>query len=470
MSFRLLSTLALVALLSACKVAPGYRRPVVTAPPAFRGAPAGGASSAALSLGDLKWFEVFRDEQLAALIRRAHARNYDVREAAVRIEASRASLGVTRSDQLPSAGAAVDATTLRMSRGGNFPLPPGVRQQRTFGTVALNLLSYEVDVWGRLRGAAEAAKAEVLAAEENRRAILMTLVGDVASAYFHLLELDMELEIAKRTLATRENSLNLIRLREQRGLATKLEVRQGEQLVQTAMLTIPRIRQLIEQTENRLSLLTGDAPGEITRGLALTAQYQPPEVPAGLPSALLERRPDIRAAERSLAAADAMVGVARAAYFPRISLTGFLGSQTNALSSLFSAPTGMWQFAPQISQPIFTGGRLRSNVQLADAERRLALVRYERAVQTAFREVSDALAEYRQVREVRAEQEALVATLQDRVRLSYVRYKGGVDTLLSALDADRDLFEAELALTRARRDEMVALVGLYRALGGGWQE
>jgi multidrug efflux system outer membrane protein len=418
----------------------------------------------------LKWFDVFKDEQLRRLVELARVHNHDVRDAAARMEAARASLGLTKADQVPSAGFQVDATTLRMSRGGNFSLPSGFSQRRTFGTVALNLLSFEADVWGRLRGATEAARADLLAAEENRKTVMMTLVGDVASAYFNLLELDMELEIAKRTLTTRENSLQLIRVREQRGLATRLEIREGEQLVHTASQAIPRIQQLIEQTENQISLLVGENPAEITRGRALTAQEQPPEVPAGLPSALLERRPDIRAAEQNLIATNAMIGVARAAFFPRISLTGFLGSQSNALSNLFTGPTGMWQFVPQVSQPIFTGGRLKSNEKLANAQRQIALVRYERAIQNAFREVSDALVEYRRTREVRAEQETLVATIQDRARLSYVRYKGGVDTLLNALDADRDLFDAELNLTRTRRDELLALVHLYRALGGGWQQ
>jgi multidrug efflux system outer membrane protein len=424
----------------------------------------------ATTLGDLKWFEVFKDDRLRDLIKVAYTSNYDVREAAARIWAAEATLGIRRADKYPSAGVAVDATTLRMSRGGNFPLPSGVSQQRTFGTVAFNLLSYEADVWGRIRSSTDAAKADVLAAEENRKAVMMTLVSDVATAYFNLLELDAELDIAKRTLITREDSLGIIKLREQRGLATRLEVRQGEQLVHTAAQAIPQIHRLIERTENHISLLLGQDPGPVPRGAALSAQEQPPSVPAGLPSNLLERRPDVRAAEQNLISADAMIHVARTAYFPRISLTGALGTQTNSLSSLFSGPTGTWQFIPQLSQPIFTGGRLKANVTLAQAQEQLALLQYERAIRTAFREVSDALVQYRRTREVRAEQEVLVGTLRDRVELSYQRYKGGVDSLLSALDADRDLFEAEVGLTQTKRDELVAMVQLYRALGGGWQQ
>ena len=233
-----------------------------------------------------------------------------------------------------------------------------------------------------------------------------------------------------------------------------------------------RIEQLIEQTENQISFLLGGSPGAIDRGRPLSEQPQPPSVPAGLPSALLDRRPDIRAAEQNLVAANAIIGVAKAAYFPRISLTGLFGFQSDELSSLFSGPARVWQFVPQVTQPIFNGGRMRSNVKLAEAQQQLALIRVRAGrFRTAFREVSDTLVQYQKVREIRAEQELLVATLQDRSRACpTVRYEGGIDTLLSALDADRDLFEAELGLAQTRRNELLALVQLYRALGGGWQQ
>lgn len=461
---------ALVALIlsTGCTVGPKYRRPVVPTPSVFRGSTTPPADST--SLADLKWFEVFKDDQLQTLVRTALTNNYDLRDATVRVEAARAALGITRADQFPTIGGSADITTLRTSRNGSFPLPPGFSQNRTFGTVALSLASFEVDVWGRLRRATEAARADLLATEENRKAVITTLVSDVASAYFNLLELDIEMEIARRTLATRESSLQLIRTRERAGLATTLEVRQGEQLVHSAAQAIPDIERLIEQTENQISLLLGGNPAAISRGRPLTQQEQPPVVPPGLPSSLLERRPDIRAAEHNLVAANAIIGVARDAYFPRISLTGFLGFQSDQLTGLFTGPAGVWQFAPQLTQPIFTGGRIRSNVRLARAQEQLALVQYERTIQTAFREVSDTLIDYQKVREIRAKQELLVATLQDRSRLSYLRYRGGVDTLLNALDADRDLFNAELGLAQTRRNELLALVQLYRALGGGWQQ
>jgi outer membrane protein, multidrug efflux system len=459
------------ALLIGCRaVGPNYNRPRINPPDVFRGASNQTTITDASSLADLKWFEVFKDEALQELIRTALVQNYDLRDAVARVDAARANLGITRADQSPTITASSDVTSVRSSTSGSFPFPQGFEQRRTFGSIALNMLSFEADIWGKLRRATEAAQANLLAAEENRKTVVTTLVGDVASAYFNLLESDMELEIAKRTLATREESLKLIRTRHEKGLATVLEVRQGEQLVRTAEKAIPGIEQVIEQTENQISLLIGQQPGPIRRGRSLTDQEQPPSVPPGLPSELLERRPDIHTAEQTLVAANAIIGVAKAAYYPRISLTGLLGSQSSQLSSLFTGATGVWQFVPQATQPIFTAGRLRSNVELTTAQKELALVQYERVIQTAFREVSDALVQHQKVREIRGKQESLVATLQDRSRLSYLRYRGGVDTLLNALDADRDLFDAELGLAQTRRNELLTLVQLYRALGGGWQE
>ena len=337
------------------------------------------------------------------------------------------------------------------------------------GEATLNLLSFELDIWGRLRRATEAARANLLGAEENRKAVMITLVSQVADAYFSLRELDDELDISQRTLTTRRESLDLTRNRQAGGVATLLDLRQGEQLVYTAAETIPTLQQQIEQTENQISLLLGKNPGEVLRGRSLTEQQMPPEVPAGLPSALLERRPDIRAAEQNLIAANAQIGVAKAAYFPQISLTGFLGGQGTQLSSLFSGPSAVWNFTPQVTQPIFTAGRLKSNVKLQEALRDSALIEYEKTIQTAFTEVSNALIAHQRVRESRVQQELLVAALQDRTRLAYLRYRGGVDLLLNALDADRDLFQAELTLSQIRFSELDSVVQLYKALGGGWQ-
>lgn len=463
-----LATLA-ASLFTGCMVGPNYRRPAVTTPDVFRGSTETTPPADLTSLADLKWFDVFKDDRLQDMVRTALVQNYDLREAMARVDAARANLGITRADQFPVVDASADVTAMRFSSAGAFPLPQGFPQQRTFGSVAMNLVSFEADIWGRLRRATEAARAELLSSDDNRKAAITTVIADVAGAYFNLLELDMELVIARRTLAGREDSLQLIRTREAGGIATLLEVREGEQLVYGAAQVIPGTEQQIAQTENAIKLLLGEPPGGITRGRTLLEQEEPPSVPPGLPSSLLERRPDIRSAEQNLVAANAIIGVAKAAYFPRISLTGFLGFQSTELSSLFSGSTNAWQFFPQVTQPVFNGGRLKSNVRLAEAEQQIALVQYERVIQNAFREVSDALIQYRQTREIGAKRELLQAALQDRSRLAYMRYRGGVGTLLNALDADRDLFEAELGLAQTRRDELLALVQLYRALGGGWQ-
>ena len=457
-------------LLTGCAVGPNYRRPAVPTPDRFR-TPAPVPAADVSSLADLKWWEVFKDEQLQELERTALSGNYDLRDAVARVDAARAILGVTRSNQFPNVDAAADVSTIRVSRNGASALPKTLApsQERTFGAATLGLLSFELDIWGRLRRATEASRANLLAAEENRKAVVTTLVSDVAAAYFNLRELDYQLEISRRTLDTRQASLELIKNRRTGGVATLLDLRQSEQLVYTAAATIPALQQQIEQTENRINLLLGNNPGEVKRGRGLTEQELPPDVPAGLPSALLERRPDIRAAEQILIAANAEIGVAKAAYFPQISLTGFLGGQGTQLSSLFSAASGVWNFTPQIAQPIFTAGRLKSNVKFAEAQQQGALIQYQKAIQVAFAEVSDALIAHQRVRESRVQQELLVSALQDRTRLAYLRYRGGVDTLLNALDADRDLFQAELTLSEIRLNELVSIVQLYKALGGGWQ-
>jgi outer membrane protein, multidrug efflux system len=445
-----------------------YQPAPVRAPDVFRGDVNAGTNPN--SIGDLKWFEVFKDPELQKLIRTAMVQNYDLRTASARINAARANLGLARSEQFPQFEASADLTSTRTSQSGQFNIPGQSGSRRSFGSVLLNLLTFEIDVFGRLRNQTKAARADLRATEEDRKAVMTTVVGDVATGYFNLLELDSQLDIAKRTLVTREGSLKLIKARQQGGLATMLDLRQAEELVYVASQTIPDTERAIEQTENQMSLLLGNNPRAIPRGKPLAEQETLPEVPAGLPSSLLERRPDVRAAEESLAAQRALVSAAKAAYFPRISLTGFLGFQSNQLSSLFSGPTRAWTFVPQITQPIFTAGRLKSNVRFARAEQEVALIAYQQTIQNAFREVSDALVQYRKVKEIRIQQELLVTTLQDRSRLAYLRYEGGVDTLLNALDADRELFNAELNLTQTKRDELVSLVQLYKALGGGWQQ
>jgi multidrug efflux system outer membrane protein len=470
MNYRVLAVLIAAGWMTGCVVGPNYRRPAVQAPQTFR-APDPLPAPQAESFADLKWWEVFKDADLQQLVRTALQQNYDLREAVARVQAARANLGITRSDQFPQAGVSGDLQFNRLSRDGSFTLPRSfvASQNRNWGEAFLNLLSFEVDIWGRLRRATEAARANLLSTEENRKAVVTTLVSDVATAYITLRELDYELEIARRTLETRRASLQLVQSRQSGGVATVLDLRQAEQLVHTAAETIPVLQQQAEQTENQISLLLGENPQQLIRHGRFDENLFPPDVPAGLPSALLERRPDIRAAEQNLIAANAEIGVAKAAYFPRLSLSGFLGGQSSQLSSLFSGPHNTWSFVPQVTQPIFTAGRIKSGVRLAEAQRDSALVQYERTIQTAFTEVSNSLIAHQRLRESRVEQEALVTAIEDRKRLAYSRYIGGVDTQLNALDADRDLLQAELDLRQITLNELLSVVQLYKALGGGWQ-
>jgi outer membrane protein, multidrug efflux system len=470
MRHRVTAVLIAASFLTNCTVGPNYHRPSVQVPQSFH-APEPLPDSQAVSFADLKWWEVFRDEQLQGLIKTALEQNYDLRDAVTRIEMAQANLGITRSDQFPQISGSADVDVNRLSRNGAFPLPASLvpSQNRTWGEAQLNLLSFEVDLWGRLRRATEAARASLLSAEENRKAVITTLVSDVATQYFTLREFDAQLEIAKQTLATRQESLNLTTSRREFGIATDLDLKQAEQLVDTANVTISNLQQQIEQTENRITLLLGENPAGITRKGTFNESAVPPEVPPGLPSTLLERRPEIGAAEQNLIAANADIGVAKAAYFPRLSLSGLLGGQSTALSNLLSGPSSAWSFIPQLSQPIFTAGRLRANVKLAEAQRHSALVQYQKAIQTAFTEVSNALIAHQRVREAREKQQALVGVLEERKRLAYLRYEGGVDTQLNALDADRDLLQADLDLRQIRLNELLSVVQLYKALGGGWR-
>ncbi len=446
------------------------RIPKVEVPPVYRGVADPKAPPDPQTLADTKWFDIFKDEKLQQLINEALLHNYDLRAAVARIDLARANLGLARSEQFPQIYGSADVTTLGRSRDGQLTVPNPVSKGRTFGSVLLNLFTFELDIWGRVRKQTQAARADLLASEEARKAVLTTIVSDVAASYFSLREFDFELEIAKRTLTSRQESLRIIKLRQERGVANMLEVRQAEELVYNATETIPALERLIEQQENFLSVLVGKNPGPITRGFTLTEEHLPATVPAGLPSDLLARRPDIRAAEQGLLAAGARIDVARKAYLPQISLTGFLGFESTSLSDLFKPSRGVWGFVPQLTQPIFTGGRLKSNVRFTQAQRDLFLVDYEQTIQQGFREVSDSLIAYRKVREVRAQRELLVTTLQDRSRLAYMRYTGGVSNLLEALDADRELFNAELSLAQVRRDELLTVVQLYKSLGGGWQQ
>lgn len=457
--------LSAVLLSAGCAVGPNYKRPALSVPDSYRGlTPEDTAKAQAASIGDQKWWEIFQDEQLRSLIRTAVQQNYDVRIAASRILVAQARLGITRADQFPSVSAGAGISDTRSAKSKFLPAFEG-----STGHVDLSA-AWELDFWGKYRRATEAARANLLASEWARQEVLATLVANVSSAYFQLRALDLELEISKRTLASRQESLRLTQVLADRGSTSMLDVRQAEQLVFTAAAEVPALEQQIEQEENFISTLLGKNPADVPRGQKLTEQAQPPEVPAGLTSSLLERRPDIREAEEQLVAAKAQIGVARAAYFPQISLSGSGGFQSAALTNLFSGPAGAWNFGASLAQPIFTAGKLRSNVRLAEAQQQTALLLYQQTIQGAFRSVSDALIAYRKSREFRAQEELLFQSAQGAAHLSHLRYNGGVTGYLEVLTNETNSFSAELALVQARLNELLALVQLYEALGGGWQQ
>ena len=457
----------LVALLAGCTLGPDYQRPAVSVPTEYRSAEPQAPGREAVSLADMQWFALFQDERLQTLVRTALENNYDMRIAAARVLEAQAQLGVTRSFLLPSIDAAGGVSRERVSQENFIPLPSGTSPGGNAFALSL-ALAWEVDVWGRIRRQTEAASADLLAAEWAQRAVLVTVISQVASAYFSLRELDDELAISQRTLETRQKSLRLTQLRLERGVATRLDVTQAQQLLYVAAATIPLLERQIVQTENAIRLLLAQSPGDILRGRTLTEQPIPPEIPAGLPSALLERRPDIRASEEDLVSANAQIGAAKALYFPRISITGLLGIESAELNDFVKASARTSSIGAQALQPIFNYGRIRSINEGAQATYLRLLAQYELTIQTAFREVSDALIGYYKIREQRVQQELLVGALQDRSGLSNKRFFGGLDTYLQVLDAERDLFDAQLDLARLQRDELLSIVQLYRALGGGW--
>jgi outer membrane protein, multidrug efflux system len=457
-----LASIAAVCLVGpGCLIGPNYQRPAAGAPDAFRGDAT--AAAGATSLGDQRWSTLFQDDSLQTLVRTALERNYDVQLAAARILEAQAQLGITRADQFPSVNAGVDLLGQRPAAALGFP-------SRNVGAIEVQgTAAWEPDFWGKFRRATESARAQLLSAEWGRRAVMATLVSQVATAYFSLRALDLELDISRRTLASRRESLQLAQVREQGGVTSLLDVRQAEQLVYGATGEIATLERQIAQQENFINLLLGANPGTIARGRSLTDQPPPADVPAGLPSALLERRPAIQRAEEALVAANAQIGVARAAFFPQISLTGSGGFESTALAALFTGTNAIWAAAASVAQPVFTAGRTRSQVALAEARRTEALVTYQQTIRQAFREVSDALVGYGKRREFRDQQALLFAAAQDARRLAQIRYEGGATSYLEVLDADTRLFDAELGLAEAELNKLSAYVEIYRALGGGWQ-
>ena len=461
-----LALCAIAITLGGCTVGPNYKRPNTDVPTAYRTLePPAAATPVATSLGDQKWWEVFQDEQLQKLIRTAQQQNYDVRIAAARVEEAQAQVGLARANQLPTVNVSGTGTGLRNPATGPIPA-----YTFNYGKITGNA-AWDVDFWGKYRRGTEAARANLLATDYARDEVNATLVANVAAAYFQLRELDLELSIAERALASRKESLDLTKTLEEHGINSILDVRQAEQLVYTAAAEIADLKRRIAQQENLLSVLIGNNPGPIEpRGKELTEEPHAPVVPAGLPSALLERRPDIRQSEQLLVAANARIGAARAAYYPDISLTAQGGFLSNALGSLFSGGAGLWAFAGTITQPIFEGGTIRSNIRLTEAQQKEALLIYQQSIQGAFRDVSDSLIAYQQTQEFSAQQQLLANAAQDAAQLSGKRYQAGTTNYLEVLTNETNYLSTQLGLAQARLNELLALVQIYKALGGGWQQ
>jgi outer membrane protein, multidrug efflux system len=458
-------------MLSACKVGPNYQRPTVQVPASFP-APAEvqHAESQGASFADLPWWQAFHEPQLQQLIRTALQQNYDLQLAIERVTAARAQVGITRSNEFPQVSA-----------------DPNFTGSKTDQDTRSNIFSlaadavFQLDFFGRYRRATEAARAQLLGTEDAQQTVTLTLVSDVASDYFLLRDLDLQLQISQETVKTQGDSVKLTELRLSHGIATRLDVLQSRQVLDTANAQIPDLERQIGQTEDAISILLGNYPQDVPRGATLGVETDngwvwsenlPPELPAGLPSALLERRPDIRQAEQNLVAANANIGVAKAMFFPQISLTGSGGGawgHSIIFGSDVPAHEGIYSYGASLSQPLFEGGYLRNNLRYAKSQDRQALISYRQTIQRAFGDVSDALIGYDKYHGVRERQEQTVKDLQETVSVSLMRYRGGTATYLDVLDSQRSLYDAELTLAQARNNEYQSLVQLYKALGGGWK-
>jgi multidrug efflux system outer membrane protein len=455
---------ALVLLIGACAVGPDYRRPALDVPPAFRGTQ---DAAAADSMGDATWWSIYGDPHLRDLITTALRNNLDLKTAVARIDEARAALGPFQLALVPQVDALGSVGRTKTSIDALIPGEPRIANTEQ----AAVSVSYELDFWGRLRRADEAARAALLASEYAKRAVVVSLVADVASAYFSLLELDSQLEITKRTVGTREKFVELTRAQHDRGYATGLDVATAEAQAAAARANVPDLERRIGQAEDQICVLLGDNPHPIDRQHRGEEMPQaPPLPPPGLPSQLLERRPDLRAAEEGLRTANANVGVAKAALFPTITLTGLAGSLSSPLGSLFEGRTSEWSVAAGLVQPLLDPQRNIYQLDLANARKREALFQYQKAVQTAFQEVADALLAYRKYGEFEGEQAAQVEALRRAAAIALARYRVGYASYFDVINADRDLFTAELALSQAYANSLTTLVQLYEVLGGGWQE
>ncbi|HWB84702.1 MAG TPA: efflux transporter outer membrane subunit [Bryobacteraceae bacterium] len=444
-------------LLSGCMMGPNYKRPATPLPGQFHGA---AEPPSAGSIADKKWVTLFDDDTLKQLVNTALQHNFDLRIATERVEEARAQFGITHANQFPFLDGQANFTSVKSPVYGSEAL--------SFLQVGA-ALSWELDFWGRLRRQTQAAQAQYLASEEGHRGAVVTLVATVMNTYFQLREQDLELEISRKTRDVANDNLRLVELRHQRGVVSGLDVRQAQQFLYTATAQVAAAERGIGQTEDALSLLLGGPPETQPRGKDLEQIPLPPELPAGLPSGLLARRPDIREAEQNLIAANAQIGAARALYFPQISLTASGGALSTTLKGLTSSGNRVYQVTPAALIPIFHWGQIQQQVRLSEAQERELLLVYQKSIYTALKEVSDALIGHDRIREQREQQQLLVDALTDSVRLSTQRYEGGLDSYLQVLDAQRNLFTGQLTLSELRLQELQSVTELYRALGGGWQ-
>jgi multidrug efflux system outer membrane protein len=460
---------AVVSVLVAGCVTPGpnYARPEMAPPAAFRDA---GAQPSPESLADIPWWQVFQDEALQALIRDAIAHNYDLRAAVARVQEARALARVAKSFLYPDVGVGVSTSGNQISRNSQPPLLNENDDDRVFANTAIDAtMSWELDLFGRIRRDSEAAFARYLASEEGRRAVLITVVSDVATAYFQLRELDLQREVALRTLVLNDQTVEYYRTRLAGGVSNRLELDSAVANRSLTAASVPDIERQVAILENAISVLAGRPPGAVGRGRTLEEQTLPPAIPVGVPATLLERRPDVVEAEQLLVAANADIGAAKALFYPRISLTGSVGTVSSDLSDLLKGESVIWSLGAGLFQPLFNAGRIRGNYDAARARFDQALAEYQQTAISAYREVSDSLIAIQKLAAVRTEQQAGVVALRDASQLSRERYDIGLSSYLEILIADQQLFERELDLARTRGDEMRALAQLYRALGGGWQ-
>jgi len=456
-----LIALALVVLISGCMVGPDYERPAIDLPPTFRYEAADARETA-----NAEWWKAFQDPALEALVDEALANNLTVKVAAANILQAAGVLTQVRSPLFPQITYDGGGTRQRFSESGSLPLSSLVENPRNDFQLAGGV-NWEIDLWGRIRRLSEAAQADLLATREARRGVILSLVAAVAESYLQLRGLDAQLEIAMRTLKAYGESVKLFELQFQHGQVSLMTVEQARSQYQTAAAAIPQIESQIGQTENALSILVGRNPGPVRRGRSIQ-DLALPAIPAGLPSQLLERRPDLAQAEQNLIAANAQIGAAKALYFPSVSLTGILGTQSAELSDLFSGPARTWSYSGSFVGPIFTAGAISGQVKQAEAARQAALLSYRNTILNAFSDVENALVARRKLSDQLGARENLVASLREYARLAWMQYNSGYTPYLTVLNAESQLFPAELDYAQTKTALLSAYVNLYKAMGGGW--